>query len=139
MPADLIDTAARLLQPTASIVTLAVAIRLARQSKRWTDGLDAIERIAPLVEGDPKEHKDNAKRYGLLGRVTFLEDNASASANKLQTVARRLIAVLRGMNVPSDLSDDHETEKLVKQALKSTPINRVAATEALLPHRKRKE
>lgn len=126
-PLDILLLALKALGPIGQVATLALAVRLARQSKRYTDAIETIERVAPLIEGDSKEHTNHAKRVGLLGRVQFLEGIVSP-------LARRVTAVLRGLNVPSDLSNDQELEKRIREALTTgkLSINRIAATEELV-------
>lgn len=117
-------TLLQLLPPVSSLAVLGVAWRLARQSSRYEKGLETIERVGPAVEGDPTEHEDNAKRHGALGRLTTLEGVTFP-------LARMLRAVLRGMNVPSDLSDPVKLEAAVKERLRTGSVDTLAAIQAL--------
>lgn len=128
MADPIVKTLLDLLPPLVSLGVLGLAWKLARQSKRYEDAVIVIERVGPAVEGDPTEHADNAKRHGLMGRTTVMEGIT-------KPLARKLTAVLRGMGVPSDLSDDHKLEAAVKERFRAADVSvdRLAAIEALVP------
>lgn len=118
-------TLLNMLPAVSSLGVLGVAWRLARQSSRWEEALKTIERVGPAVEGDPREHENNTKRHGVLGRLTIVEGVATP-------IARKLTAVLRGMGVPSDLSDPVKLEAAVKERMRAGGgVDRMAALQAL--------
>ncbi len=94
--------------------TLWATFRAGRQSRTLTDALDDIDRLTRLVEGDTREYADERKRMGIVGRVLGIEGLESANANGLARVNNFMRAILRGLGIPSDLSDAKSLEKAVR-------------------------
>ncbi len=118
---------------TAAAVVIAV-IKFSRDAgmmqerlqKLLTEAVETVKRLELLVEGNPKEHVDQLKRDGVLGRMKDLEHkeksrvNAEAIDDDLQKQAfaqvwKWIRAILRGMGVPSDISKTDRLEREIKK------------------------
>jgi hypothetical protein len=194
MSPETITAAKDLLTLLALLGAVIQAIRGARRSKTLTDDIETGARVGTLVEGDKKEHHDQKKRDGLLGRMGKVEAKVAeheavaaraeagerlareantrldalmktleAEHTKLanawaaheshhdtleerkaqfvealikreKLVWRRIRAILRGMNVPSDISDDLRLEEVIKERFSGSgvSVDHVAARQALL-------
>lgn len=135
---------------SAGIVLIGV-LKFAHDSKRVTDAITAVERTTPRLEGDTTSD-DEKTRKGLLGRVSDLEkDNQelrelvekmegqiAGSQVSVQTafdkVWRRVRAILRGMGVSSDISDDVRLEREIKKRVAEphVKVDALAASIAIV-------
>jgi hypothetical protein len=110
--------------------------------------LKTVDRLENLVEGDTKEHVDQKKRDGVIGRLKDIEHRETSASNaaKLQAeldreaeekIWRRIRAILRGLGVPSDLSKDDKLEKELKKRIAETryPVDRLGAGIAMVDER----
>lgn len=131
---------------TAAAVVLAV-LKFSRDSgmvqKRITDAIETAERVGTLVEGNPKEHADQQKRDGVLGRLKDVEHREKSAQNaakllgdEIEQLWKRFRAVLRGMGVPSDISNNDKLERAIKKKIAETryPIDRLGAGLAMQEH-----
>ncbi len=107
----------------AIATTLAATYRLGQQSKTFDEALENVERLTLLVDGDVKETESELKRNGLVGRLLILEGAIKGLAKNSAMVR----SILRGMGIPSDLSDDRELQALVKERISQTRIDHTAA------------
>lgn len=128
---------------SAGVMVIAV-LKFTRETKKYTDAVETIERVAPLVEGNPKEHQDQQKRDGLLGRLRDVEHREKTAKNlaelqdsDIEKLWKRVRAILRGMGVPSDVSDDGRVEREVKRRLSESEykVDRLAAGLAMVEQR----
>jgi hypothetical protein len=135
--ADTIALLKEWLPSIASLATLAFVARVTWQTKAYLEDLATARRTGTLVEGDPKEHNDARKRAGLLGRTLELEDVAGAQTRAHERLWRLVRALLRGLGLPSDLSDADELETLTRDLVRrgAIKVDHIAAKEQLVSER----
>ncbi len=135
-PEDWKLAATVVLSTIPSAITTGTLWKFRQEIQKFVEGIDTANRVGPLVEGNTKEHKDEQVRKGLIGRVKDLEAELArrlALIDALNTVIEglsgKLRAVLRGLGLPSDISDNGDLEKAIKAKAKEAryPIDRLAA------------
>lgn len=120
---------------TASVI-LRYAYRIVRQNEETAaDARGAKELALELklkVKGD-NDSDDERERGGVLGRLVYLEGREEANTKSAERNDRRTRAILRGLGVPSDLSDDRELQQAVRDRVSQTiAVDRNAARLSLV-------
>lgn len=137
---DLKLVATVVLSTIPSGITVAALIKWNKQLHEVLEAIATSKRVGLLVEGDKTKHGDPKLRDGLLGRVESLEEDktheAEADRKRVSTIDkvwRRVRAILRGLGVPSDISDDLRVEREVEKRIKGAryQVDRLGAGLAL--------
>jgi hypothetical protein len=126
-------TVTALLKWNKQVHETAEAIETARKLglilKDIVEAIEAGKRVSLLVEGNPKEHTEQKKRDGLLGRVKDIEHRELSTKNAqllqdgtIEEVWKRVRAILRGLGVPSDISDNVRVEREVHNRVSETSV-----------------
>jgi hypothetical protein len=108
-------------------------LTLGQRSKKFLDDEERNERIAILVEGDPKEKRDSRIRRGLEGRVEQIEDS--------ETVREKVFnAICLALEIPAATSDEHEIAERIRAKLGLPGLDDHEASRAhAMAERRRRE
>jgi hypothetical protein len=119
-----------------SVITIAALRKWYRSVHTVDKAMTTALRIGPLVEGNTEEHNNDQIRKGLIGRVKDLEASVvkkdeliANQTDVIEDLAGKLRAVLRGLGLPSDISDNVRLEKEIKKRASETryPIDHLGA------------